>query len=135
MSLLIDSIKKGPVMTMTLECETEFPRALKDNMKNLGFEGAAVYKGFPFLDKGLEYWWVELHMYKSKDGDHKTKGCYMITNPILHTAFFESARSAAWEAIKYHGERLHFRLQNTQKYLDELKEIEGELDALRKKIN
>ena len=39
MSLLIDSIKKGPVMTMTLECETEFPRALKDNMKSLGIEG------------------------------------------------------------------------------------------------
>ena len=54
-------------MTMTLECETEFPRALKDNMKNLGFEGAAVYKGFPFMDKGQEYWWVELHMYKNKD--------------------------------------------------------------------
>ena len=33
MSLLIDSIKKGPVMTMTLECETEFPISLKDNMK------------------------------------------------------------------------------------------------------
>ena len=53
MSLLIDSIKKGPVMTMTLECETEFPRALKDNMKSLGFEGAAVYKGFPFMNEGL----------------------------------------------------------------------------------
>ena len=51
MSLLIDSIKKGPVMTMTLECETEFPRALKDNMKDLGFEGAAVYKSFPFMTK------------------------------------------------------------------------------------
>ena len=60
MSLLIDSIKKGPVMTMTLECDTEFPRALKDHMKNLGFEGAAVYKGFTFMDKGQEYWWVEL---------------------------------------------------------------------------
>ena len=26
-------------MTMTLHCETEFPRALKDNMKSLGIEG------------------------------------------------------------------------------------------------
>ena len=73
-------------------------------------------------------------MYKSKDDDHKTKGCCMITNPILHTSFFESARGVAWEAIKYLGARLQFRLQNTQKYLDELKEIEEELDALRKKI-
>ena len=35
----MEAIKKGPVMTMTLQCETEFPRALKDNMKSLGFEG------------------------------------------------------------------------------------------------
>ena len=74
-------------------------------------------------------------MYKGKDDDHKTKGCFMITNPILHTSFFDSARSAAWEAIKYLGERLHFRLQNTQKYLDELKEIEEELDELKKEID
>ena len=39
MTNLIESIKKGPVMTMTLHYETEFPRALKDNMKSLGFEG------------------------------------------------------------------------------------------------
>ena len=26
-------------MTKTLHCETDFPRALKDNMKSLGFEG------------------------------------------------------------------------------------------------
>ena len=73
-------------------------------------------------------------MYKNKDDNHKTKGCCMITNPILHTSFFESARSAASEAIKYLGERLHFRL-HTQKYLDELKEIEKELDALKKEID
>ena len=35
----MEAIKKGPVMIMTLQCETEFPRALKDNMKSLGFEG------------------------------------------------------------------------------------------------
>ena len=38
------------------------------------------------------------------------------------------------KAIKYLGERLQFRLQDTQKYLDELKEIEKELDALKKEI-
>ena len=38
------------------------------------------------------------------------------------------------EAIKYLGERLQFRLQNTQKQLDELKEIEEELEALKKEI-
>ena len=39
------------------------------------------------------------------------------------------------EAIKYLGERLPFRLQDTQKYLDELKEIEEELDAPKKEID
>ena len=38
------------------------------------------------------------------------------------------------EAIKYLGERIQWRLQNTQKYLDEPKKLEEELDALKKKI-
>ena len=130
MTTLMEAIKKGPVMTMTLQCETEFPRALRD----IRFEGEAVYKGFPFMGEGQEYWWVQLHLYKSKDDDHKTEGCCMFTNPILHTTFFESARSAAWEAIEYLGARLRFRLHNTQKHLDKLKKIGEELDALKKEI-
>ena len=135
MSRLLESLKKGPAMTMTLECETEFPKALKNLMLSMGLEGAAVYKGFPFMDEGQEYWWVQLHMYKNKEDDHKTEGCCMLTNPILHTSFFDSARSAAWEAIKYLGGRLQYRLHNTQKYRDELKDIEEELDALKKEID
>ena len=38
------------------------------------------------------------------------------------------------EAIKYLGERRQIRLQDTQKYPDELKELEEELDALKKEI-
>ena len=38
------------------------------------------------------------------------------------------------EAIKYLRERLQLRLQDIQKYLDELKKIEEELDALKKEI-
>ena len=38
------------------------------------------------------------------------------------------------KAIKYLGERLQFRLQDTQKYVDELKELEEELDTLKKEI-
>ena len=38
------------------------------------------------------------------------------------------------EAIKYLGERLQFRLQDTQQYVDELKELEEELDAPKKEI-
>ena len=135
MSRLLESLKKGPAMTMTLECETEFPKALKNLMLSMGLGGAAVYKGFPFIDEGQEYWWVELHLYQNKEDDHKTKGYCMLTNPILHTSFFDSAKSAAWEAIKHLGERLRFRLHNTQKYLVELKKIEEELDALKMEID
>ena len=38
------------------------------------------------------------------------------------------------EAIKYLGERRQFRLQDIQKYPDELKELEEELDAPKKEI-
>ena len=37
-------------------------------------------------------------------------------------------------AISYLEARLHIKLQDIQKYLDELKEIEEELDALKKEI-
>ena len=121
-------------MTMTLECETEFPKALKNLMLSMGLEGAAVYKGFPFMGEGQEYWWVQLHLYKSKGDDHKTKGCCMYTNPIIQTSFLDSARSAAWEAIECLGKRLQFRLHNTQKYLDELKEIGEEIDAQKQEM-
>ena len=100
MTSLIESLKKGPVMTMTLECETEFPRALKDNMKSLGFEWEAIYKGFPFMDEGQKYWWVQVHLYMSKEADHKIEGDCMFTNLILHTSFFDSARNAALKAIE-----------------------------------
>ena len=135
MTSLIESIKKGQVMTKTLHCETDFPRVLKDNMKSLGYEGEVVYKGFPFVGEGQEYWWVQLHIYKSKGDDHKTEGCCMYTNPIVRTSFFDSARSAAWEAIECLGKRLQFRLHNTQKYLDELKEIGEEIDAQKQEMD
>ena len=48
---------------MTLECETEFPKTLKNIMISMGMNGDAVYQGFPFVEDGIEYWWVELHLY------------------------------------------------------------------------
>jgi hypothetical protein len=131
MTSLIESIKEGPVMTMTLNCDTEFPKALKNNMESMGLKGKAVYKGFPVEDEGQEYWWVQLHLYQNKDDNHKDMGCWMFTNPELHTLFFDSARSAAWQAINVLGERLKYRLRNTQKYL---KEVEEELEALKTEI-
>ena len=46
----------------------------------------------------------------------------MFTNPELHTSFFDSARCDAWEAINKLGERLKYRMHNTQKDLKEEKE-------------
>jgi hypothetical protein len=46
MASINESVKKGPMMTMTLKCETEFPKALKNIMLSMGMQGEAVYKGF-----------------------------------------------------------------------------------------
>ena len=129
MSIINESIKKGAVMTMTLECETEFPKALKNLMLSMGMNGEAIYKGFPVMDEGEEYWWVQLQLYKNKEDNHKMKGRLIFTNLILHKSFFDSARCAAWEAIGELGERLKYRLHNTQK---DLKEAEEELQELKK---
>jgi hypothetical protein len=109
-------------MTMTLKCETDFPKALKNLMLSMGMQGEAVYKGFPVIDEVQDYWWIQLHLYKNKEDDHKKMGLWMFTNSVMHTPFFDSARCAAWAAIKELGERLKWRLHNTQKDLKEEKE-------------
>jgi hypothetical protein len=43
----------------------------------------------------------------------------MFTNFEMHTSFLDSARCAAWSAIKELGERLKWRLHNTQNDLKE----------------
>src|SRR3954465_7553312 len=87
MNSIYEAVRKGPLMTMTLECETEFPKALKDLMVAMGIHGAAVYKGFPVMDEGVEYWWVQLHLYKNKEDNHKDSGFCMVTNSVMHTTF------------------------------------------------
>jgi hypothetical protein len=77
---LIESLKKGPEMIMTLKCETKFPKALKNLMLTMGMQGEAVYKGFPVIDEGEEYWWVQLLLYKNKEDDHKKMGDKGIDN-------------------------------------------------------
>jgi hypothetical protein len=127
MSIINKSVKKGPVMTMTLKCDTEFPKALKNLMLSMGMQGEAVYKGFLVIDEGQEYWWVQLHLYKNKEDDHKNMGLWMFTNSVMYPSFFDSARCAAWRAIKELGERLKWRLHNTQKDLKEEREETTEL--------
>jgi hypothetical protein len=43
-------------------------------MLSMGMQGEAVYKGFSVIDEGQEYWWVQLHLYKNKEDDHKKMG-------------------------------------------------------------
>jgi hypothetical protein len=52
MANINESVKKGPIMTMTLKCETEFPKALKNIMLSMGMQGEALYKGLPVIDEG-----------------------------------------------------------------------------------
>ena len=60
-------------MTMTLECRTEFPRALEDIMRSLELNGDVVYKGYPYMRAGQEVWQVEAHLYKNKGMTQKLK--------------------------------------------------------------
>jgi hypothetical protein len=140
MTSLIESLKKGLVMIMTLKCETEFPKALKNLMLSVGMQGEAVYKGFPVMDEGEEYWWVQqeqkmrlwnVHLYKDKEDDHKKMELWMFTNSEMHTSFLDSARCAAWSAIKELGERLKWRLHNTHQ---DLKEENEDTTALKETI-
>jgi hypothetical protein len=71
MTSLIESLRKELMMIMTLNCETEFPKALKNFMLSMGMQGEAIYKGFPVIDEGQEYWWVQLNLYKNKDDDYR----------------------------------------------------------------
>jgi hypothetical protein len=100
MANINESVKKGSVMTMTLKCETEFPKALKNTMLSMGMQGEAIYKGFPVIDKGQEYWWVQLHLYKNKEDDPKKMGLWMFTNSEMYPSFLDSARSTTWKLSK-----------------------------------
>jgi septal ring factor EnvC (AmiA/AmiB activator) len=84
------------------------------------------------MDEGEEYWWVQLHLYKNKEDDHKKMGFWMFTNSEMHTSFLDSARCAAWSAMKELGERLKWRLHNTQQ---DLKEEKEDTTALKETIN
>jgi hypothetical protein len=131
---LMDSMSttKSPVMIMTLKCETEFPKALKNLMLSMEMQGEAVYKGFPVIDEGEEYWWVQLHLYKNKEDDHKKMGLWTFTNSEMYPSFLDSARCAAWSPIKELGERLKWKLHNTQQ---DLKEEKEDTTALKATIN
>jgi septal ring factor EnvC (AmiA/AmiB activator) len=57
---------------------------------------------------------------------------WMFTNSEMYPSFLDSARCAAWSAIKELGERLKWRLHNTQK---DLKEEKEDTTALKETIS
>ena len=115
-------IQDEPLFTMTLGCDTEFPRALKDVMLSLELKGEAVFKMFPVVVEGEECWWVELHLYKNREDEQSIPGARMFTNQELTHSFFDAIQNVAWIAIKKLGEVLRNRLHNTQKSLRECDE-------------
>ncbi|KAE8795788.1 hypothetical protein D1007_29394 [Hordeum vulgare] len=56
MTTLYESFLKGPETIMTLTSDHDYPKILKDMMKHIHLEGDAVYKGYPFMESGVELW-------------------------------------------------------------------------------
>ena len=52
-------------------------------------------------------------------------------NEVIHNTFFDSARCVAWKAIVELGERLRWRLHNTQQ---DLREIKEDLEVLEEQV-
>jgi hypothetical protein len=75
---------------------------------------------------------LNVHLYKDKEDDHKKMGLWMFTNSEMHSSFLDSARCAAWSAIKELGERLKWRLHNTQQ---DLKKEKEDTTTLKETIN
>jgi ribosomal protein S15P/S13E len=73
-----------------------------------------------------------VHLYKNKEDDHNKMGLWMFTNFEMHPSFLDSARCVAWSAIKELGERLKWRLHNTQQ---DLKEEKEDTTILKETIN
>ncbi|KAE8816000.1 hypothetical protein D1007_06541 [Hordeum vulgare] len=54
MTTLYESFLKGPETIMTLISDHDYPKILKDMMKHIHLEGDAVYKGYLFMENGVE---------------------------------------------------------------------------------
>ena len=105
---------------MTLISDQDYPKILKDMMKHIHLEGDAVYKGYPFMEKGVELWYVEVHLHHVKGVCPKTMGQYFFVSRVPRATLFDSVREAAMEAIRQIGEILEARLHHTQEYLREV---------------
>ena len=120
MTTLYESFFKGPEMIMNLTSDQDYPKVLKDMMKHIHLEGDAAYKGYPFMEKGVELWYVEVHLHRVKGVYPKTMGQYFFISRVPRATFFDSVHEAAMEAICQIGEILEARLRHTQEYLREV---------------
>ena len=135
MTTLYESFLKGPETIMTLTSDHDYPKILKDMMKHIHLEGDAVYKGYPFMESGVELWYVEVHLHHVKGVCTKTMGQYFFISRVPRATFFDVVHEAAMEAIRQIGEILEARLLHTQEYLSEVNAemMEMKLMATRRK--
>ncbi|KAE8803157.1 hypothetical protein D1007_20925 [Hordeum vulgare] len=84
-------------------------------------KGDAVYKGYPFMESGVELWYVEVHLHHVKGVCPKTMGQYFFISRVPRATFFDAVREAAMEAIRQFGEILEARPRHTQEYLSEVR--------------
>ena len=120
MTSLYESFLKGPETIMTLTSDPDYPKILKDMMKHIHLEGDAVYKGYPFMEKGVELWYVEVHLHRMKGVCPMTMGQYFFISRVPQATFSDAIREAAMEAICQIGDILEARLRYTQEYLSEV---------------
>jgi len=138
MTTLYESFLKGPETIMTLTSDHDYPKILKDMMKHIHLEGDAVYKGYPFMQKGVELWYVEVHLHRMKGVCPKMMGQYFFISRVPQATFFDAVREAAMEAIHQIGEILEARLRYTQEYLSEvhaeMMEVKLKATTMKQKI-
>ncbi|KAE8766244.1 hypothetical protein D1007_62686 [Hordeum vulgare] len=121
MTTLYESFLKGPETIMTLTSDHDYPKILKDMMKHIHLEGDAVYKGYPFMENGVELWYMEVHLHHVKGVCPKTMGQYFFISRVPRATFFDVVREAAMEDIRQIAEILEARLRHTQEYLSEVR--------------
>ncbi|KAE8819897.1 Endoglucanase 3 [Hordeum vulgare] len=121
MTTLYESFLKGPETIMTLTSDHDYPKILKNMMKHIHLEGDAVYKGYPFMESGVELWYVEVHLHHVKGVCPKTMGQYFFISRVPRAILFDAVREAAMEAIREIEEILEARLRHTQEYLSEVR--------------
>ena len=72
------------------------------------------------MQKGVEIWYVEVHLHCMKGVCPKTMGQYVFISRVPQATFFDADHEAAMKAIRRIGEILEARIRYTQEYLREV---------------